>query len=540
MPARRSRKARSSTRPRKGLRHLVLVLGDQLDRRATVLRELDPARDAVWMAEVAQEATHVWCHQLRIAAFFAAMRHFRDELEADDLPVHYHALGPDPAKDAGADFGELLARDLERLRPQALRVTWPGDWRVLELLRRTARKADVPLELCEDRHFYASLEDFDAWAEGRKQLVLEGWYRTLRRRHDVLMQADGEPVGGRWNFDEANRASFGREGPGKLPAVKGFAPDATTLEVIDLVRERFADHPGSLEHFDLPVRRRDARALLRDFVRHRLPRFGTHQDAIWEGESFLFHSRLSFALNVKLLDPRECVAAAVAAHEAGDAPLNAVEGFVRQILGWREFVRGVYWRLMPDYAGRNELGCEERDVPSFFWDGETDMACVRDAMRSVIDHGYAHHIQRLMVLGLFAQLLGVHPLRFHEWHMAMYLDAIDWVSLPNTLGMSQYGDGGVVGTKPYCATGAYIDRMSNHCKGCRYQPKRAHGEDACPFTTLYWDFLARHRKRFAGNPRMGFQMKNLERKPAAELTRIHSAARKLRAAIDADPRSGAA
>jgi deoxyribodipyrimidine photolyase-related protein len=253
---------------------------------------------------------------------------------------------------------------------------------------------------------------------------------------------------------------------------------------------------------------------------------------MWTGEPFLFHSRLSVALNLGLLDPRECVAAAVAAYESGKAPLNSVEGFVRQIVGWREFVHGVYWHFMPGYIEKNALGCEDRDVPSFYWDGGTEMRCVREGMQAVLDHGYAHHIVRLMVLGLFAQLLGVHPRRFHDWHMALYLDAIDWVSLPNTLGMSQYGDGGIVGTKPYCASGAYVKRMSNFCAGCRYDPKQAVGEKACPFTTLYWDFLARHRRRFAANRRLAMQMRNLDRKPAADVAAIRRQAKALRARID--------
>jgi deoxyribodipyrimidine photolyase-related protein len=297
------------------------------------------------------------------------------------------------------------------------------------------------------------------------------------------------------------------------------------------VQERWPDHPGTLEGFAEAVTPEQAREALADFIRERLPSFGDHQDALWEGEPFLYHSRLSAALNLKLLDPRDCIEAAEDAWRAGEAPLNAVEGFVRQILGWREYVRGIYWHFMPDYASRNALECDDVDVPGFYWTGETRMACVADALRNVLEHGYAHHIQRLMVLGLFAQLLGVHPYRFHEWHMALYLDAVDWVSLPNTLGMSQYGDGGLVGTKPYCASGRYIQRMGNHCGGCRYDPGTAVGEEACPFTTLYWDFLARHRERLDGNRRMKFQLANLDRKDPDELSRIQERARTLQGRI---------
>ena len=513
-------------------RHLVLVLGDQLDPAAAAFDGFDPKRDAVWMAEVEEEATHVRCHKLRIAVFFAAMRHFREELRERGIQVHYSELPRRRSQDRGAGLASVLAKDVRKLRPGKLLLTRPGDFCVLATLEEAAGKLDVELEMREDRHFYSGPAEFSAWAHGRKQLVQETFYRTLRRRHGILVGEDGEPEGGRWNFDEDNRETFGRQGPGRIPPPRRSRPDALTGEVLALVDARFTDHPGSLEHFDLPVTRRDARSFLRHFVRHRLPHFGPYEDAMWTGEPFLFHSRLSVALNLKLLDPRDCVAAAVAAYESGNAPLNSVEGFVRQIVGWREFVRGIYWHFMPGYIENNALDCDDRDVPSFFWDGRTEMCCVREGMQSVLDHGYAHHILRLMVLGLFAQLLGVHPRRFHDWHMALYLDAIDWVSLPNTLGMSQYGDGGITATKPYCASGAYVKRMSNFCGGCRYDPKQAVGEKACPLTTLYWDFLARHRERFTANRRMAMQMRNLDRKPATDLAAIRRQAEALRARID--------
>ena len=514
-------------------RHLVLVLGDQLDPAAAAFDGFDPKRDAVWMAEVEEEATHVRCHKLRIAVFFAAMRHFRDELRERGIQVHYSELPRRRSQDRGTGFASVLAKDVEKLRPEKLLLTRPGDFRVLASLEDAARKLGVELEMREDRHFYSGPAEFSGWAEGRKQLVQENFYRTLRRKHGILVGEDGEPEGGRWNFDEDNRETFGRQGPGRVPRPRRFKPDALTRDVLALVEARFGDHPGSLEHFALPVTRRDARAFLRDFVRNRLPDFCRYEDALWTGEPFLFHSRLSVALNLKLLDPRECVEAAVAAYWSRKAPLNSVEGFVRQIVGWREFVRGIYWHFMPGYIEKNALACEDRNVPAFFWDGETEMRCVREGMQSVLDHGYAHHIVRLMVLGLFAQLLGVHPRRFHDWHMALYLDAVDWASLPNTLGMSQYGDGGIVGTKPYCATGAYVKRMSNFCADCSYDPKRSVGDEACPFTTLYWDFLARHRRQFSGNRRMVMQMRNVERKPAADLAAIRRRAKALRARIDA-------
>jgi deoxyribodipyrimidine photolyase-related protein len=323
--------------------------------------------------------------------------------------------------------------------------------------------------------------------------------------------ADGsEPEGGQWNFYADTREAFGAAGPGVLTSRAAFAPDSITREVIALVEERFATHPGRLDSFAWPVTREQALVSLQRFVAERLPLFGRYQDAMWPGEPWLYHSHLAAALNLKLLNPREVVTAAVAAYQAGAAPLSSVEGFVRQVLGWREYVRGIYWTRMPDYAGVNALDANE-DLPAWYWSGATDMACLRDALAQTLAHGYAHHIQRLMVTGLFALMYGVQPQQVHAWYLAVYVDAVEWVELPNTLGMSQYADGGQLASKPYVATGKYIQRMSPYCQGCRYDPAQRTGEAACPFTTLYWDFLMRHATRLAANPRMALQVKNVER-----------------------------
>lgn len=512
-------------------RALVLVFGDQLNADAAVFDDFDRARDAVWMAEVEEEANPEWSHKLRIVFFLAAMRHFRDGLRRDGVTVHYTELSAESPPGTATTFAERLTADIGRLRPERIRAVTPGDHRVMVAVGQAARAAGRPVEWLADRHFFCSTDDFDRWADGRKALVMETFYRHMRRREGILIDGDGKPVGGEWNYDKENRENFGRAGPRDLPSDPEATPDSTVRDVMRLVRKRYPDNPGSLDHWSLPVTREGALGHLDAFVAERLPLFGRYEDAMWTGEHRLWHSRLSALLNVKLLNPRECVARAVAAHGRGDAPLASVEGFVRQILGWREFIRGVYWREMPDYIRLNALDAG-REVPSFLWDGETDMACVRDAMRGVLDHAYAHHIPRLMVLGQICLLGGVHPRRFHDWHMAMYLDAVDWVSLPNTLGMSQYGDGGIVGTKPYCASGKYIDRMSPHCKTCRFDPARATGPDACPFTTLYWDFLARHRERFQANRRMVLQIRNLERLAPDEIKAIREAAEALARAFE--------
>ncbi len=511
------------------MRNLVLVLGDQLNQDSAAFDGFDKSQDAVWMAEVEEEATHVWCHKLRIAFFFSAMRHFRDQLLEKGISVDYHQMTRYPAEDSGRSLAEVLRNSVNRMRPEKLVVVMPGDCRVLKSLQQQEEALRIELDVRPDNHFYCGTAEFRRFAEGKKRLLLELFYRYMRRKHRVLLADGGAPVGGRWNFDKENRRSFGRGGPGKVPSPRAFPPDKVTREVIQTVRKRFDKHPGDLSHFDLPVTHDEAQSMLDHFIDTSLPNFGTYEDAMWTDQPFLYHSRLSTSLNVKLLDPRPCIEAAVAAYGDGRATINNVEGFVRQILGWREYIRGVYWLYMPGYQDMNHLG-HELDVPSFFWDGNTDMECVRQTMRHVLRYGYSHHIHRLMVMGLLALLLGVHPRKFHQWHMAMYVDAIDWVSLPNALGMSQYGDGGIVGTKPYCASGSYINRMSNFCGHCRYDYRETTGDRACPFSTLYWEFLDRHHERFKYNPRLRLQIRGLEKKRTRhdDMDRIRRQARALR------------
>ncbi len=509
------------------LRHLVVVLGDQLDPDSLALADLDPDRDAVWMCEAAYEARHAWSTKARIAVFLAGMRLFRDALRARGVRVHYRALDEHQAPTLEA----ALAEDLRRLAPQRVVAVRPGEWRLAEALPRVCAEAGVAWAERADQHFLVDHDEFAAWAKGRKEVRLEHFQRWLRRREGVLMDGD-DPAGGAWNFDAENRAAFPKAGPGRLPAPRRFAGadparDAVREGVLALVRTRFAGHPGELEGFDWPLAPDEAEAALQDFLAHRLPLFGRYQDAIWAGEPWLYHSRLSVALNLKLLHPRRAIAEAERAWREGRAPIEAVEGFIRQVLGWREFVRGVYWLRMPGMLEDNALGADQ-PLPAFYWTGDTDMACLRDALRQTLDLGYAHHIQRLMVTGLFALLLGVRPKAIHGWYLGVYVDAVEWVELPNVLGMSQYADGGWMVSKPYAASGAYIKRQSNHCAGCRFKPDVRTGPTACPYTTLYWDFLARHAGRFRDHPRAGMQWRNLDRVPAAELAAIRAQADALR------------
>lgn len=510
--------------PARPTRHLVVVLGDQLNRDASAWDGFDPACDAAWMAEVTDESTHVWSAKQRIALFIAAMRQFAQSLRNGGIPLHYRRL--DDPENRGS-LRDELGHSIAALSPQRLVVTEPGDFRTLAMLREVAAAHGVGLDVREDRHFMCSAAQFQRHAQGRSQLRMEYFYREQRRRHGVLMDG-AQPCGGQWNYDADNRASFGREGPGLLPEPPAFEPDATTREVLDMVQARFAGHPGSLSRFGWPVNREQALQALADFVRYRLPEFGRWQDAMWTGQPWLYHALVSSSLNLKLLDPREVVAAAQAAYRAGEVPLASAEGFIRQVLGWREYVRGIYWARMPGYLERNALDAHE-PLPEWYWSGACEMRCLREVLGQTLSLGYAHHIQRLMVTGLYALLLGVEPAQVHQWYLAVYVDAVEWVELPNTLGMSQYADGGLMASKPYAATGKYIERMSDYCRGCRFRPGERSGEDACPFTTLYWDFLARHESSLAANPRMALQVRNLRAIPPTEREAIASRAARIRA-----------
>lgn len=507
------------------LRRLALILGDQLNDDSAVFNGFDSQQDAVWMAEADEESTQVWSHKVRITVFLSAMRHYREALKKKGIPVYYRQL--DDQKGCHTLADELLAA-VRKHHPRELVVVESGEWRVLQSLREAASLANIPLIVLPDRAFLCSQEDFAAHASGRKQLRMEYFYREMRKRLNILMEGN-QPEGGRWNLDAENRQSFGKSPP-DIPAPVSFSPDRITREVMALVEKRFPDHPGSLARFDFPVTPHDATVALEDFIENRLKGFGHYQDALWSGQPYLYHSRLSSALNLKLLHPRKVIEAAENAYRQGKAPLNSVEGFVRQIVGWREYVRGIYWTQMPDYLNRNALEAAQ-PLPAFYWSGDTDLNCLHEVIKQTLEYGYAHHIQRLMVSGLFALLLGVKPLEVHKWYLAVYLDAVEWVEAPNTLGMSQYADGGLMASKPYVATGKYIQRMSNYCQSCRYHPAQSSGDEACPFTVLYWDFLLRHEKLLRSNPRMSLQVRNLSRLDVQEKKTIQKKAESLRKAL---------
>lgn len=476
--------------------NLIHILGDQLSHNLSSLKTSDKSQDRILMCEVWDEATYVKHHKKKIALLFSAMRHFADELREEGWKVDYIKLDDD--ENSGSFKGEI-DRALSRNEIDNIVLTEPAEYRVLEDVKSWSEQFGKTVEILPDDRFIATHKEFEDWAEGRKQLRMEYFYRDMRRKTNLLMDGD-EPEGGKWNYDSENRK------PAKddmfMPKPVQFEADEITQDVLKLVEDRFADHFGDLEPFWFAVTHEQATEVLDYFLDAALPSFGDYQDAMLTGQKFLYHSLLSPYINCGLLDPLEVCKRVEAEYEKGRVPLNATEGFIRQIIGWREYVRGIYWLKMPEYVKRNFLEAENK-LPDFYWTGETDMLCLREAISQTKEEAYAHHIQRLMVTGNFAMLAGVDPHEVHEWYLAVYADAYEWVELPNTLGMSQFGDGGILGSKPYAASGNYINKMSDYCKNCRYDVKQKIGEDACPFNALYWDFLIRNEDKLKGNPRLG-------------------------------------
>jgi len=487
---------------------LIVVLGDQLSLDLAGLMAGDMSCDVVVMAEVKGEGTSVPHHPQKIALILAAMRKHAEALRGLGWRVEYSTL--EEAENSQTLAGEVLRRAAE-LGASDVIVTHPGEWRVLEELQALPLGVTV---LPDDR-FLSSHAEFAAWAEGRKELRMEWFYRYMRRKTGLMMEGD-KPAGGQWNYDHDNRKRAQRSLLRAAPV--RFAPDGVVEEVLALVEARF-DHFGALRPFGWATDRAQALAVLEDFLTHRLATFGDEQDAMLEGEPWLSHSLLSASLNIGLLGSLEVCKAVEAAWQAGRVPINAAEGFIRQIIGWREYVRGIWALKGPEYLAGNALG-HSRALPAAYWGGKTQMACVKAAVVQTRDLAYAHHIQRLMVTGNFALLAGVDPAHVHEWYLSVYIDAFEWVEAPNTIGMSQWADGGVVGSKPYVSSGAYIDRMSDYCGGCAYKVAVKVGEGACPFNLLYWHFLMRHRERFAKNPRMAQMYRTWEKMDPDHCTRV--------------------
>lgn len=482
---------------------LVLILGDQLDLNGAALRSFNLKTDEIVMIESIPEAQYVWSHKAKIALFLSAMRHFAIKLKELNYPLTYIQSSP-------LSIVETLKEKIIQEQITNLICVEPGEWRLKQQIEELARELSITLEMREDDHFYCSHQEFIAWSAGKKELRLEYFYRLMRKTHNILVDREGNPEGGQWNFDKDNRKPYSKKGPGIIEAPIFFEPDKVTKEVLKFVSTTYSSHPGALEDFRWPVTRAQALEALDYFVEFRLRNFGVFEDAMWTDTPFGWHSILSSSLNLKLLNPREVIAAVLQAWKKHSLDLSTVEGFIRQILGWREFVRGMYYLDMPKMAQDNYYD-HQSPLPKWYWTGQTNMACMKDAIGQTLQYGYAHHIQRLMVTGNFALLAEILPSEVCDWYLAIYVDAIEWVELPNTAGMALFANGGRFTSKPYIASGAYIKRMSNYCGSCKYKPEVRFGENACPVTSLYWHFLIKHRNQFESSPRTRLMTANLKR-----------------------------
>ncbi len=490
----------------------IWILGDQLSLEHAVLAKTPPGAARIVMIESkARGAVHRF-HQIKLVLVYSAMRHFAESLRESGWEVDYVLL------EEALTFETGLQRHISRHRPEKIVLAEPNSFFETEVIERLGRKLQVQIDLVPTTQFLMTRDDFHQWAKDSRRLLMENHYRRLRKRFGWLMDKDGQPVGGAWNFDPENRATFsiwkraGRPTASTAPREK---PDAITLAVIEMVAREFKDHPGRAADMWLPVDRAGALRWLNLFIRERLPTFGVYEDMMSEGEPFLFHSVLSPLLNLGLLTPRECVEAALRAYQKGEAPINSVEGYVRQIVGWREFINGVYWHRGQEYHALNELDAE-RPLPAWFYTGETPMNCLHHVVRQTLDLGWNHHIQRLMILGNFFLIAGIRPQEALRWFLEMYVDAFDWVMAANVIGMSLYADGGYMATKPYASTSAYIRKMSNYCAGCRFDPDQKTGPDACPYNYLYWNFIDHHADRFGENPRMRALVQGWQKRPAGD------------------------
>lgn len=490
------------------VKKLILVLGDQLSRRNPALQQADPAADTILLAEVAEEVRYVRHNRHKIALIFSAMRHFRDELRGEGHDVIHYAL-----EQGVASLRAAVERALHESGAASVHACAPGEYRLQEAMLQWEEALGVPVTLYPDSRFLASNDFFRQWARGKKQLRMEYFYRTMRKRYHLLLEEDGTPAGGRWNYDAENRGGW--RGQLTVPVRPQPPEDEITRRVIGEVQAAFPDNPGDLERFSYAVTSQQAQAQFEWFVEHALGHFGACQDALADESPWLFHALVSMYLNIGLLEPLDCCRRVEEAWRAGKCSLADAEGFIRQVLGWREYVRGIYWLFMPEYRERNGLAAGE-PLPAWFWNGEVEMRCLSRALRQTLDLGYAHHIQRLMVIGNFALLAGLDVREVCDWYLAVYVDAFEWVELPNTLGMALHADRGLMASKPYAAGGKYIQRQGNHCRQCRYDPARTTGEGACPYNALYWRFIDRHTQTLAGNGRMGLVLANWAKRPEKE------------------------
>ena len=499
------------------MRNLCVILADQLNQEITSLNDFDKDLDEILICELKKNFTDINHHKKKIVYQISCMRHFGIEMDRLGFKINYLKLdNPDNENSYTSEIMKLINdKGIDKVI-----VAEPSTYDEMESIKNWQNTIGIDVEIRKNDLFFCDIDEFKAWAEGRKELRLEFFYRMLRRKHNVLMNGD-QPEGGAWNFDKKNRKPIARKV--SIPKTYTCIIDQETQDIINLVNLEFSDHFGCTDNFVFAVTRHDALEAMNRFIEERLVNFGDYQDAMTSKDPWLFHSHLSMYLNNGLLKPKECIELAEKAFYESKAPINSVEGFIRQILGWREYVRGLYWLKMPDYRDLNELAAEV-PLPSFYWDGETKMNCLKISIENTRDNAYSHHIQRLMVLGNFALLVGIRPVELNEWFLSVYADAYEWVELPNVSGMALFADGGIMASKPYASSGAYINRMSDYCKDCHFNVKEKIGSKACPFNYLYWNFLDKNRERLSSNPRLGLAYRNLNKMPDNQLDSINESA----------------
>ena len=500
------------------MKTLRLILGDQLNAKHSWYRETSE-HTLYLIAELHQEQRYVKHHIQKICAFFMAMQRFAEALTTAGHSVLHHTLDDTAQYDTLDDL--IYATCLE-YNITSVEFQRPDEMRLLEQLRDLSLPDGVTLREVDSEHFLLPFDTISDEFKPNKTHRMEAFYRRMRTRYGYLMEGS-DPEGGRWNFDTENQKSFKKADLEEIPAPLVFAH--STSEVKARIDRHNIAYFGTLnETLVWPVTRAEALALLEYFCEHCLPLFGRFQDAMTANSDHkwsLYHSRISFALNTKMISPGQVIEHALSVYRTSPEKIDLaqIEGFIRQILGWREFVRAIYWINQPEYPTLNALKAVN-DLPEFFWTGDTKMNCMRECISQSLEHAYAHHIQRLMVLGNFCLLAGIDPDQVDQWYLGVYIDAIEWVEMPNTRGMSQFADGGLLASKPYSGSGQYIQRMSDYCKGCEYDVKKRSGEGSCPFNSLYWHFQDRHAATFSNNPRTAMVYRNWDKKPDSERQEI--------------------
>ncbi len=478
------------------MKKLRLILGDQLNINHSWFKKADP--NVVYcLFEMRQETDYVKHHIQKVAGFFSAMRNFADALKTQNHQVVYFKINDPKNTQNLIDNISKLATEYAIEKFEYLE---PDEYRLDQQIKEFCNDLTIKSDVFSTEHFYTEREDLQTFFKGKKQFLMERFYRNMRMKHQILM-IDKQPEGGKWNYDASNRKKW--KGEVLIPQEINFDNDVT--EVLADIKKSGIATIGKINptYFEYPISKKQSLVQLNYFCEHLLVHFGDYQDAMHTDKIYLFHSRISFAMNTKLISPKEIIETVLKTYRNNqDAiDISQVEGFIRQILGWREYMRGMYWMLMPNYKKENYLNNNNK-LPSLFWTGNTKMNCLEKSVKNSLDNGYAHHIQRLMITGNFALLMGVDPDAIDAWYLGIYVDAIEWVQLPNTRGMSQFADGGKIATKPYVSSGSYIHKMSNYCSSCHYNKNKKFEEDACPFNSLYWNFLDEKQTVLSSNFRM--------------------------------------